>query len=82
FFDTTPEKITSRSRKKEVVEPRQICMFLLRDLLDLSYPNIGEQMGKRDHTTAIHSYEKISKDINNNSALSQKIMLIKERLYK
>ncbi|MEX1014484.1 MAG: chromosomal replication initiator protein DnaA [Candidatus Paceibacterota bacterium] len=82
FFETTPEEISSRTRKRKVVEPRQICMYLLRELLDLSYPNIGEKIGDRDHTTAIHSCEKVSKDINNDSALNQKIMLIKERIYK
>jgi len=56
-------------------------MYLLRDISDLSYPHIGEKMG-RDHTTAIHSYEKINAEVNRNSALSQKISTIKELIYK
>ncbi|MEE8131714.1 MAG: chromosomal replication initiator protein DnaA [Candidatus Paceibacterota bacterium] len=82
FFEITPNDLSARSRKKEVVEPRQITMFLLRDILSLSYPYIGEKMGKRDHSTAIHSYEKISQEINKNRGLSQKITLIKELIYK
>ncbi|MEK7555563.1 MAG: chromosomal replication initiator protein DnaA [Patescibacteria group bacterium] len=82
FFEITPSDLTIRSRKKEIVEPRQITMFLLRDILGLSYPHIGEKMGKRDHSTAIHSYEKISNEINKNRDLSQKIILIKELIYK
>jgi chromosomal replication initiation ATPase DnaA len=47
----------------------------------MSYPYIGEKIG-RDHTTAIHAYEKINQEINKNSALYQKILLIKESIYK
>ncbi len=82
FFETTPNELTARSRRKEIVEPRQIAIFLLRDILSLSYPNIGEKMGKRDHSTAIHSYEKISEEINKNRDLNQKVILIKELIYK
>jgi len=82
FFEVPITDLTQRSRKQEVVEPRQIAMFLLRDLLKLSYPHIGEKLGKRDHTTAIHAYEKINKELSQNPALNQKIMLIKERVYK
>ncbi|HDY73230.1 MAG TPA: chromosomal replication initiator protein DnaA [Candidatus Jorgensenbacteria bacterium] len=82
FFELSVADLTKRSRKREIVEPRQICMYILRDTLKLSYPHIGEQLGKRDHTTAIHACEKITKAINNDSGLNQKVMLIKERLYK
>ena len=81
FFDITIEDLVSHNRRKEVVEPRQIAMYLLRDISELSYPYIGEKMG-RDHTTAIHSYEKINQEVNRNANLSQKILLIKERIYK
>jgi chromosomal replication initiator protein len=81
FFNISTEELMGRNRKKEVVEPRQIAMYLLRDISELSYPYIGEKLGK-DHTTAIHSYEKINKEINNNTSLAQKIMLIKEMIYK
>lgn len=82
FFEISTADITGRSRKSGVVEPRQVCMYLLRDILKFSYPHIGEKLGNRDHTTAIHACEKITKDINQNPGLNQKIMLIKERMYK
>jgi chromosomal replication initiator protein len=82
FFEVSPSDLTGRSRKSEVVEPRQVCMYLLRDVLKLSYPHIGEKLGNRDHTTAIHACDKISKDINQNPNLNQKIILIKERVFK
>ncbi|OGY66120.1 MAG: hypothetical protein A3A04_01010 [Candidatus Harrisonbacteria bacterium RIFCSPLOWO2_01_FULL_40_28] len=82
FFEISPEDLTNRSRKKEVVEPRQIAAFLMRELLNLSYPFIGEKLGKRDHTTIIHSCDKIAQGINKNASLNQKILLIKEEVYK
>lgn len=82
FFEVSLSDLTGKCRKKEIVEPRQITMYLLREVLNLSYPFIGEKVGKRDHTTAIHAFEKISQEINQNPILNQKIMLIKEQLYK
>jgi len=81
FFNITVEDLVSHNRRKEVVEPRQIAIYLLRDISELSYPYIGEKLG-RDHTTAIHSYEKINKEINRNPALNQKILTIKDIIYK
>ncbi len=82
FFEVSSNDLMNRGRKQEVVQPRQIAMFLLRDILKLSYPHIGERLGKRDHTTAIHACEKITKECSQDHGLSQKILLIKERLYK
>ena len=81
FFNISIEDVMSHNRRKEVVEPRQIAMYLLRDILEFSYPYIGKKMGK-DHTTAIHSYEKINQEINKNQSLNQKILMIKDLIYK
>jgi chromosomal replication initiator protein len=81
FFNITIDDLLSHNRKKEVVQPRQIAIYLLRDISDLSYPYIGEKLG-RDHTTAIHSYEKINNEINRNPGLNQKILMIKDIIYK
>lgn len=81
FFNISIEDVMSHNRRKEVVEPRQIIMYLLRDILELSYPYIGKKMGK-DHTTAIHSYEKINQEINKSQSLNQKILMIKDLIYK
>lgn len=75
------DDLVGRSRKKEVVEPRQVAMYLLRDMLDLSYPSIGDKLG-RDHTTAIHSYEKIRGEADRNAAMNQKIFRVRELLAK
>ena len=81
FFNISAGDLITRGRKKEIVEPRQIAMYLLRDILEMSYPYIGEKLG-RDHTTAIHAVEKISSEINKNHGLNQKLTLIKELIYK
>lgn len=81
FYNIPVQNLTKRVRKKEVVEPRQVAMYLLRDILDLSYPYIGEKMG-RDHTTAIHAVGKINQEINKNSSLTLKINNIKDIIYK
>ncbi len=81
FFNISVEDLISHNRRKEVVEPRQIAIYLLRDISELSYPYIGEKLG-RDHTTAIHSYEKINHEINRDPSLNQKILMIKDLIYK
>ena len=81
FFNVEIQDMIGHNRRKEIVEPRQIAMYLLRDISELSYPYIGEKMG-RDHTTAIHSYKKINYEINKNPALNQKILMIKDLLFK
>jgi len=81
-FNFSVPDLINRSRKQEVVAARQIAMYLLREILKLSYPSIGEKLGKRDHTTAIHACEKISQNLNQNPGLNQKIMMIKEQIFK
>ncbi len=81
FYDIAISDLTSHSRKKELVRPRQITMHLLREELKGSYPFIGEKLGGRDHTTVIYACQKINKEIEENDSLQQEINLIKERLY-
>ena len=81
FYDLKEKEILSSSRKKEIVKPRQIAMFLLRKELKNSYPFIGRKFGGKDHTTAIHACEKITKEIIINEKLDNEISLIKERIF-
>jgi len=82
FFEVSTADLLAKCKRKEVVEPRQITMYLLREMINASYPFIGEKIGKRDHTTVIHACGKISKEINQNPVLNQKIILIKELINK
>lgn len=81
FYDITLDNLIGKSRKKELVYPRQIAMFLLREELKSSFPNIGQELGGRDHTTAMHACSKINKEIENNEKTKQDLSLIKQRLY-
>jgi chromosomal replication initiator protein len=80
FYDLKEKDLLSSSRKKEVVKPRQIAMYLLKEELKSSYPFIGRRLGGKDHTTAIHAYEKIVKELEANENLNNEINLIKQRL--
>ncbi len=81
FYDITLDDITGKSREKRLAHPRQIIMFLLRNELKMSYPAIGEELGGRDHTTAMHAHTKISRDVDNDPKLKGEIDSIKQRLY-
>ena len=81
FYDIKIEDLIIKGRKKEVVRPRQIAMYLLRTELNYSYPGIGEKLGGRDHTTAIHAFEKISKELQINKQLLEDVTYLKENLY-
>ncbi len=80
FYDIDETEIVDKSRKKEVVKPRQIAMYLLREDFNISYPSIGQKLGGRDHTTVIHSCEKIKNDIKNNNQLNQELTQIRSML--
>src|SRR3989344_3305531 len=73
FYEIEEGSIYEKTRRKEVVKPRQIIMYILREDFHVSYPTIGQKLGGRDHTTVIHSCEKVKNDIKNNSALLQEL---------
>ena len=80
FYDLREKELISTSRKREIVVPRQIAMYLLRKELKASFPFIGRKLGGKDHTTAIHAYEKITKEIEKDEGLSEEIGLIRQRI--
>ena len=81
FYDIKQADILGSSRKKEVVKPRQVAMYLLREELKSSFPAIGRKLGGKDHTTAIHAYEKISRELGQSEVLAEEINYIKQRIY-
>ncbi|MDO8183616.1 MAG: chromosomal replication initiator protein DnaA [bacterium] len=82
FYNIEEKTLYEKTRRKEVVKPRQIAMYLLREDFNTSYPYIGQKLGGRDHTTVIHAYEKIKKDIKIDQLLSQDVNKIREIMYK
>src|SRR3989344_5211161 len=81
FYDIKLEDIIGKSREKRVAFPRQVIMYLLREELKLSYPAIGEELGNRDHTTAMHAHTKIVGEVQENLKLKRDVEWIKQRLY-
>jgi len=81
FYGISEQDIFKESRKRDVVKPRQIAMYLFRQELKSSYPYIGEFFGGRDHTTVIHACEKIEKVCNNDQGLNQEIANLRDLLH-
>ena len=79
-FGVKPEDITSKKRNSEFVQPRQVVMYLCRELTDVSQVNIGKILGKKDHTTVIHGVKKIEAEMENNEELRNKIDIIIKKL--
>lgn len=81
FYEISPQDLVAKTRKQEVVKPRQIAMYLMRSELQFSYPGIGDKLGGRDHTTAIHACEKILKNIEIDEKLNEEINHLRDHLY-
>ncbi len=82
FYEIPQNYLTSKGRSRDIVEPRQLVMFLLREVLNMSFPFIAEKMGKKDHTTAIYACTKIRKAMADNPAFNRKVAIIRETIAK
>jgi chromosomal replication initiator protein len=80
YYNITFKELTGNSRKKELVGPRQIAVYLMREELNSSYPTIGSELGGRDHTTAMHAYNKVYHEIKEreNGKLKQELESIRQ----
>ena len=79
-FQLNVDEITGPKRDKEIVVPRQVAMYLLRSELHMSFPKVAHELGKKDHTTAIHSIDKIERELQIDVILRQHIEEIRELL--
>jgi chromosomal replication initiator protein len=80
-FDLAIDELVGPKRDKGIVVPRQIAMYLLRNELQMSFPKVAHELGRKDHTTAIHSVEKIEKAMRVDALIREHVHHIKERLY-
>lgn len=80
-FQIDTKEICGNKRDKHIVVPRQVAMYLLRSELHLSFPRIAQELGRKDHTTAIHSVEKIEKSIKLDFLIREQVAEIREKLY-
>lgn len=79
-FNIKPILMKAKKRSKEIAYPRQIAMYLARELTNYSLPSIGEEFGGRDHTTVLYAWEKVKKDMENNPQLLQEISGLIDKL--
>jgi len=80
FYNIKEESIYEKTRHKEIIKPRQVIMYILREDFNISYPSIGQKLGGRDHTTVIHSCEKIKNDLKDDQVLLEEISQIRNLL--
>lgn len=81
FYELRTQDLKGSRRLREIVYPRQVSVYLLREEMALPYKRIGEILGGRDHSTIMHDYKKIDKEILNNEMMSREIKNIKDKLY-
>jgi chromosomal replication initiator protein len=81
FYGVDLRALQGRGRSRNIVVPRQVAMYLLREETDASLMDIGQILGGRDHTTVIYGCEKIGEEINADSRLRQEVVTIRDKLY-
>ena len=81
YFNIPSKELIEKGRKKEIAYARHLAMYIMRSELSLSYPGIGAQFGGRDHTTALHAFERISNDIENDEKVREDLAILKEKIY-
>ena len=79
-FNISASDIASSKRNSEIVMPRQIYMYLCRELIDIPYKSIGKTIGNKDHTTVMHGVDKIKKEMEGSEDLRNKIDIIKKKI--
>jgi len=79
-YNVTPADIISKKRPREIAYPRQIVMYLCRKLTDMSLPKVGEEIGRRDHTTVLHGYEKIKAELVTDMTLKNTIEILTKKI--
>ena len=80
YYDIPKEELLGKKRSREISYPRQVAMWLCREMTDMSLPKIGEHFGGRDHTTVIFAYDKIAEELKNNPATRSAILDVKKRI--
>jgi chromosomal replication initiator protein len=81
FFNITAKEMCGESRSRHVLVPRQVAMYLLAEELNMSTPKICVELGRKDHTTAMHSVRKIKNDLKLDFGLRQQISALREKIY-
>ena len=81
YYGVTREELCSAARTRRIAQPRQIVMYLIREETDASLPQIGAELGGRDHTTVLYGYERVRARLEHDDQLKREIMSLREQLY-
>jgi chromosomal replication initiator protein len=81
YYNLSLQELVSASRNKELVQPRQVAMYLIRQETDASLPEIGGLLGGRDHTTVIYGIERVKERLETEEQLRREVMSVREQLY-
>ncbi len=81
YFNISNKELIEKGRKKEIAYARHVAMYLMRSELSISYPSIGALFGGRDHTTALHAFEKINREMETDEKVREDVALLRERMY-
>jgi chromosomal replication initiator protein len=79
-YKTDPKLLRGKQRDKEIVLPRQVAMYLMREETTASLMEIGRELGGRDHTTVLHGWEKIKREVEVDDRLRRDVLTVRERL--
>ena len=80
FYDISPSLVSAKSRKRNIVLPRQVIMYILREYMEIPYSTIGKRLGGRDHTTVIHAVEKIKRELEVSKVFQREMEQIRRKL--
>ena len=80
YYDISPDQMLTQKRSRDISFPRQVAMYLCRDLTGMSLPKIGQVFGGRDHTTVMHAYDKISGEMDQSADLRRAITELKRNI--
>ena len=79
-FGITMDQITSKSRSNDVAKPRQIAMYLCKNMTDASLETIGKAVGGRDHSTVVHGIKKVGDDISTDTSVERLVATIRKKI--
>lgn len=81
YYEITHSDLLGKSRKRELVVPRQIIMYLMREEIQASFPMIGAEIGNRDHTTVMHACDKIKEAVEVDEKIRQDVLFLRQKMY-
>jgi len=81
FYNVSMDDMVGRARNKELVKPRQVAMYLCREEMQATLPQIGEALGGRDHTTVMYGVEKVTREVEEDDNLRREVLSLREKLY-